>query len=274
MKLPVNTGKSVILLGVVCKRTQWLSEGLGSSVWLWARSPNGFLAPKASGTTTTTSLWKMPVTSSPFPEHSLSCTSASTSSPLSLVPGSLSLILTSALKAPSRSPETPGLVSAVNTQQPFQQGVSRALRGLLPAPSPPGWLQTFRDLTSHLLHTAFKLHHSPLPSHDLKLKSLTHFYFFLLSLKISIQLFHLLYNILSFSGNENKNHREARKSQLPLPCSGEASGTRKAQMFTSSCQIIPDIRRPLASPCWAVCLVSMVSFQTTLDFSGLLRVGL
>lgn len=84
-----------------------------------------------------------------------------------------------------------------------------------------------QGLTLHLHHTAFKLHHLPPtpPSHDGELKSFSYFYFSLLSLKISIQIFHLLYNILSSSGNEN-NHREASKSQLSLACSGEASAAR------------------------------------------------
>lgn len=219
----VNICESVILLGIVCKRTQWISEEQGTdNTWLWLGEKSSLFHSQGKLSSITSPLGKRQSYLSPLPDLSPSCTTTSTSLQLFFVSGSLTLILESPLNDPSGSSGNPGLVSS--TQKSGLSSTHSPERRLRPpAPPPPlahscppasCWQQTAPGTCLHLLEISVKVQHSPLPLSRTKLKSLSHFYLFLLSLKIHMQVFHLFYIILLSSGNENK-HRNARKSQLP-----------------------------------------------------------
>lgn len=219
----VNICESVILLGIVCKRTQWISEEQGTdNTWLWLGEKSSLFHSQGKLSSITSPLGKRQSYLSPLPDLSPSCTTTSTSLQLFFVSGSLTLILESPLNDPSGSSGNPGLVSS--TQKSGLSSTQSPERPLRPQHHLRLWLTPALPLLAgsrppqghafHLLEISVKVQHSPLPLSRTKLKSLSHFYLFLLSLKIHMQVFHLFYIILLSSGNENK-HRNARKSQLP-----------------------------------------------------------
>lgn len=214
-------------------------------------------------------LWKMPVTSS-FPEHSVSCTSASASLPLSFVPGSFKFDPHKSIKSPFWVPRDPRPCKCRKTHSSLSRRKSPEPWEASCPSLPARRAADLQGLSSPLRHTASKLHHSPPPSHDVEIV-FSHFYFFLLSLKISIQIFHLLYNIHSSSGNENNHHREVSHGSPSLAQGKPLEQGSDVYIFRSN------HTRHLApfgfTLLGRVCLVSVVSFPT-LDFSGLLRVCL
>lgn len=133
----VNICESVILLGIVCKRTQWISEEQGTdNTWLWLGEKSSLFHSQGKLSSITSPLGKRQSYLSSLPDLSPSCTTTSTSLQLFFVSGSLTLILESPLNDPSGSSGNPGLVSS--TQKSGLSSTHSPERPLRPpAPPPP-----------------------------------------------------------------------------------------------------------------------------------------